>query len=125
MVFFGVMPGLGSRWIGECGLGRRGGRRSGRGDIPTTGNRMCYGADAGTGTAGGLGVPCAPLADTHPLPATVRALETILNTAIADLSPHVVLVTGGARGLGAAISRAFLGQGARVVVNYHRSRDAA
>jgi len=48
-----------------------------------------------------------------------------LNTAIADLSPHVVLVTGGARGLGAAISRAFLGQGARVVVNYHHSRDAA
>ncbi|WP_394000240.1 3-oxoacyl-ACP reductase [Luteimonas sp. WGS1318] len=43
-------------------------------------------------------------------------------TAMAD---QVVLVTGGARGLGAAISRAFLGTGARVVVNFHRSADAA
>jgi len=42
-----------------------------------------------------------------------------------DVSEQVVLVTGGARGLGAAISRAFLDAGARVVVNFHRSRDAA
>lgn len=41
------------------------------------------------------------------------------------LSEQVVLVTGGARGLGAAISRAFLNQGARVVINYHRSEAAA
>lgn len=42
-----------------------------------------------------------------------------------DMADQVVLVTGGARGLGAAISRAFLGAGARVVVNFHRSAEAA
>ncbi|MBM7368468.1 3-oxoacyl-ACP reductase [Gordonia hydrophobica] len=41
------------------------------------------------------------------------------------LADHLVLVTGGARGLGAAISEAFLDAGARVIVNYHRSQDAA
>lgn len=41
------------------------------------------------------------------------------------LADQVVLVTGGARGLGAAITRGFLREGARVVVNYHRSREAA
>lgn len=48
-----------------------------------------------------------------------------MNAAASPLSSQVVLVTGGARGLGAAISRTFLGQGARVVVNYHRSEAAA
>ncbi|ALG84445.1 3-oxoacyl-ACP reductase [Gordonia phthalatica] len=42
-----------------------------------------------------------------------------------SLDDQLVLVTGGARGLGAAISEAFLGAGAKVVVNYHRSREAA
>ncbi|ROZ98870.1 3-oxoacyl-ACP reductase [Gordonia sp. OPL2] len=40
-------------------------------------------------------------------------------------SEHVVLVTGGARGLGAHIVSAVAAQGARVVINYRRSRDAA
>lgn len=48
-----------------------------------------------------------------------------MNATASPLSSQVVLVTGGARGLGAAISRAFLGQGARVVANYHRSEAAA
>lgn len=41
------------------------------------------------------------------------------------LDQQLVLVTGGARGLGACISQAFLQQGARVLINYHQSQDAA
>lgn len=41
------------------------------------------------------------------------------------IDEQILLVTGGARGLGAAIVRAFAREGARVVVNYHRSADAA
>ena len=41
------------------------------------------------------------------------------------LSEQTVLVTGGARGLGAAITEAFLREGATVIVNYHSSADAA
>ncbi|RLZ02816.1 3-oxoacyl-ACP reductase [Kocuria tytonicola] len=37
----------------------------------------------------------------------------------------IVLVTGGARGLGEHLSRAFAREGARVVVNYHASEDLA
>ena len=42
-----------------------------------------------------------------------------------QLDQQLVVVTGGARGLGASIVRAFAGQGAKVVVNYHRSAAAA
>ena len=41
------------------------------------------------------------------------------------LKDQLVLVTGAGRGLGAHIARAFLREGARVVVNYLRSAEAA
>ena len=38
---------------------------------------------------------------------------------------QLVLITGAARGLGEHLVRAFLGEGARVVINYYNSADAA
>jgi len=42
-----------------------------------------------------------------------------------DLAGRVVVITGAARGIGAATARAFAGEGARVVVNYRASREQA
>ncbi|WP_418907607.1 3-oxoacyl-ACP reductase [Glutamicibacter endophyticus] len=41
------------------------------------------------------------------------------------IGEQLVLVTGAGRGLGRAISHAFLSAGARVLINYHRSQEAA
>jgi 3-oxoacyl-[acyl-carrier protein] reductase len=42
-----------------------------------------------------------------------------------DLNGKVALVTGGARGIGAACCLALAQQGAAVIINYHQSKDAA
>jgi len=42
-----------------------------------------------------------------------------------DLAGRVIVVTGAARGIGAATARRFAGEGARVVVNYRTSRAQA
>jgi 3-oxoacyl-[acyl-carrier protein] reductase len=42
-----------------------------------------------------------------------------------EFSERVAIVTGGSRGIGAAIARALGAEGATVIVNYNRSADAA
>lgn len=42
-----------------------------------------------------------------------------------DINQQLVLITGGARGLGASLSHAFLRQGAKVIINYLSSAAAA
>lgn len=42
-----------------------------------------------------------------------------------QISSQLVLVTGAARGLGQSLARAFAGEGAQLLINYHRSHDAA
>ncbi|HLR29370.1 MAG TPA: 3-oxoacyl-ACP reductase [Paenalcaligenes sp.] len=42
-----------------------------------------------------------------------------------DFTQQVVLITGAARGLGRALSLAFAGEGARVIINYYQSKGAA
>lgn len=49
----------------------------------------------------------------------------VLPHPVLPLDQQIVVVTGGARGLGAALTRAFLAQGARVVIDYLTSHDAA
>ena len=42
-----------------------------------------------------------------------------------DLAGKVALVTGGSRGIGAAVARALAGAGADVAITYLQSRQAA
>src|SRR5699024_3063678 len=58
-----------------------------------------------------------PIADAAPAPSSGQGAP--------PLAEQVVLVTGGARGLGHAITEAFLREGARVVIDYVTSASAA
>ena len=51
-------------------------------------------------------------------------MNAIASAACPPLAAQTVLVTGGARGLGRAISEAFLAQGARVLINCLHSLGA-
>lgn len=42
-----------------------------------------------------------------------------------EIRDQIILVTGGARGLGLAITHALIREGARVVVNYFNSEESA
>lgn len=51
--------------------------------------------------------------------------STTVSPSALPISDQVVLVTGGARGLGARLVQSFLNEGSRVVINYLESADAA
>ena len=42
-----------------------------------------------------------------------------------QISEQLVLISGGGRGLGQSLARAFAREGAQIIINYRRSRDAA
>ncbi|EJK58038.1 hypothetical protein THAOC_21865, partial [Thalassiosira oceanica] len=42
-----------------------------------------------------------------------------------QLSGRVAIITGSSRGVGAQLARCYAREGAKVVVNYHRSKDKA
>ncbi|MFM8678910.1 MAG: SDR family NAD(P)-dependent oxidoreductase, partial [Alphaproteobacteria bacterium] len=44
---------------------------------------------------------------------------------LSDLAGKTVLVTGGSRGIGAAVARGFAHHGAHVAIHWHSARDAA
>ena len=62
---------------------------------------------------------------TDPTTAPTTAPTAQHDDGALPLAEQVVVVTGGARGLGAAITGAFLREGAQVVVDYHSSQAAA
>ena len=56
---------------------------------------------------------------------TVSVLPRAYNGGLKDLNNRVALVTGGSRGIGAAVAVALAGAGADVAVNYRERADAA
>jgi 3-oxoacyl-[acyl-carrier protein] reductase len=56
---------------------------------------------------------------------TKNIIEVLMQQSSMLIKDQLVLVTGGARGLGEHITRAFLSQGAKVVINYNNSTQAA
>lgn len=62
---------------------------------------------------------------SHPSDANLSAATLSGSSPALSFPDQVVLVSGASRGVGAAVARAFHREGARVVVNYFQSRDAA
>ncbi|MBM3481346.1 MAG: SDR family oxidoreductase, partial [Alphaproteobacteria bacterium] len=58
-------------------------------------------------------------APTRPGTTEERAMD------LSDLAGKAVLVTGGSRGIGAAVARGFAHHGAHVAIHWHTARDAA
>ena len=52
-------------------------------------------------------------------------MTTPAHVTIPDLAGKVVLITGASTGIGAALARAFAGQGSRVAIHYHSSEGPA
>lgn len=57
--------------------------------------------------------------------APLDCADPLLQESRMQLSEQIVLVTGGGRGLGHVLVEAFAREGARLVINYRRSREAA
>ena len=55
----------------------------------------------------------------------ISVSTVVILYSMARLQDKVTVVTGASSGIGRAIALAFAGEGARVVVNYHRSRERA
>src|SRR5271155_2483748 len=58
-------------------------------------------------------------------PSAIRMLMTVKENSMSNLKNKVALVTGGSRGIGAAIAKRLAAEGATVAITYSKGRDVA